>query len=80
MTDLTRKRLNEKFESWGIFYGDVRVGAISKHLGNNSTQHWQWSCGFYPGCGPGEHSNGQASEFNRAREQFEQAWHRLLPK
>lgn len=80
MTDLTRKLLNERIESWGIFYGDVQVGTISGHLGSHGTQQWQWSCGFYPGCGPGDHSNGNAPEFEQAREQFQHAWELLLPK
>ncbi|SHN83548.1 hypothetical protein SAMN05444170_5545 [Bradyrhizobium erythrophlei] len=38
---------------------------------------WKWSCGFYPGCDPGEFSDGTAPDFFTARRQFEAAWREL---
>ena len=35
---------------------------------------WKWSCGFYPGCEPGEHRDGTAQDFFTARKEFEAAW------
>jgi hypothetical protein len=35
---------------------------------------WEWSCGFYPGSGPGEHGNDTEAAFDQARENFEVAW------
>jgi len=37
-------------ECWHVYYGDVRVGMIAIRTGNpDSTDPWQWHCGFYPG-------------------------------
>jgi hypothetical protein len=34
------------------------VGTIARRSGNpHDTDPWEWRCGFYPGCQPGEHSN-----------------------
>jgi len=41
---------------------------------------WGWQCGFYPGLNPGQHQDGSAATFERARAAFEEAWQRLLPK
>jgi hypothetical protein len=41
---------------------------------------WGWSCGFYPGCDPGESSNGTGDSFEKARAEFEAAWQRLALK
>ncbi len=80
MIELVRRRLNERYESWGIFYGDVRVGTISELFGSGSKLIWSWSCGFYPGCSPGEETSGNNPTFDQARAEFERAWQRLLPK
>jgi len=50
-TALTRSRdPDAPQETWLIFYGDVRVGAIAERTGNPpGTDGWQWHCGFYPG-------------------------------
>ena len=51
---LTRRRdPDAPQETWLIHYGDVRVGTISKCVGNpTGSPSWQCSCGFYPGSRP----------------------------
>lgn len=80
MPTLTRRRLNERFESWGIFYGDVKVGGLSETHGLGSSMIWQWSCGFYPGCGPRQQSAGNEDTFEDAKAAFQNAWQRLQPQ
>src|SRR5438445_6740246 len=49
---LTRRRSKDDphRETWLIYFGDVRVGAIGRRAGvPNSAPQWGWSCGFYPG-------------------------------
>jgi hypothetical protein len=41
---------------------------------------WGWSCGFYPGSHPGEHTDGTAATFDQARADFESAWGVFLAK
>jgi hypothetical protein len=41
---------------------------------------WEWRCGFYPGCEPGEHTGGTAATFDQARADFEAAWKVFLAK
>jgi hypothetical protein len=78
---LTRRRLNERFESWGIFYGEVQVGGLSQHIGVGSTMIWQWSCGFYPGCDRRtQMSAGNALTFEEAKAEFQKSWVRLQPQ
>jgi hypothetical protein len=68
-------------ETWLISYGDVRVGALMRSVGNpNAATQWQWRCGFYPGSQPGECANGVAPTFDAARAAFEAAWRDYLPK
>src|SRR3569623_1064040 len=81
MTELTRRRLDTNFESWAIFYGDVRIGSISERSGvPPHANQWQWTCGFYPGCGPREMTTGTAADFAEARETFDKAWKALHPQ
>ncbi len=78
MTDLTRRRLNERFESWGIYYCDVKVGVLSHLPGTGSQMIWQWSCGFYPGCDrQTQMSAGNEDSFDGAKAAFQAAWSRL---
>jgi hypothetical protein len=51
MVMLTRRRDPDALqETWLVYYGDVRVGAIAMRSGNPAdTDLWGWSCGFYPG-------------------------------
>ena len=67
MPELTRRRSEQhREECWHIYFGDVHVGTITERTGNpHDTDQWEWSCGFYPGSGPGEIS-------------FERAWQVLL--
>jgi hypothetical protein len=66
-------------ETWLIFYGDVRVGAIAERTGNPpGTDAWQWHCGFYPGSHPRECMHGTAASFDAARAAFETAWRVFL--
>jgi hypothetical protein len=79
MPTLTRRRYPERPDCWHVFYGDVHVGTIGIRSGVAFDEdQWGWSCGFYPGCDPGQHTNGSAPDFERARADFEEAWRRLL--
>ena len=40
----------------------------------------RWFCGLYPGCGPGECTDGTAPTFDQARADFEAAWRVFLAK
>jgi hypothetical protein len=82
MPVLTRRQSPDaREECWQIFYGDVRVGTISKRIGIPRDQApWGWSCGFYPGSHPGECAHGAAATFDQARERFEAAWRFFLSK
>jgi hypothetical protein len=82
MPKLTRRRdHNARDESWRVYYGDIRVGSISKLPGvPTDVNQWGWSCGFYPGCEPEEYQAGSAPTFDAARAAFRAAWARLLPK
>jgi hypothetical protein len=79
MTSLTRRRAPDaNHETWLIFYGDVRVGAIGERWGNpTGTDTWSWTCGFYPGSNPGD---ATAADFQAARAAFETAWSVFLSK
>jgi hypothetical protein len=65
MPALTRRRNRDALqETWLIYFGDVRVGAVSRSVGNpNAAPQWQWHCGFYPGSAPGECKSGTAASF-----------------
>jgi hypothetical protein len=80
MPALTRRRDVEAHdECWHVYYGDVRAGTIAKRVGIPPGEDpWGWSCGFYPGCHPGEHTNGSAPTLDTARSDFEQAWRVFL--
>jgi hypothetical protein len=79
MMQLTRRRDNSSDrEGWFVYYGDVRVGHIGLRTGVPIHEpQWGWTCGFYPGCDPGQHTNGTGETFEEARADFEKAWHRL---
>jgi hypothetical protein len=63
-----------------VYFGDVRVGHIGKRAGvPNHAPQWGWTCGFYPGCDPGQSTNGTAETFEEARAGFEGAWNKLRP-
>jgi hypothetical protein len=79
MPQLTRRRYPERHDCWHVYYGDVHIGTIAGRTGNPSdTDPWEWACGFYPGCHPGEHTNGTAATFDEARVGFEEAWQVFL--
>ena len=82
MPALTRRRTPDaREECWHIYFGDVHAGTIAIRSGNpHDTNPWEWRCGFYPGCHPGEHTNGTAEKFEAARADFEAAWSVLLSK
>ena len=80
MPALTRRRYPERLDCWHVYYGDVNVGTIARRTGApHDVDQWEWLCGFYPGCDPGDHTNGTAATFDEARAGFEEAWHELLP-
>jgi hypothetical protein len=82
MPELTRRRYPEaREECWHIYYGDVHVGVIAKRIGIPYDEDpWGWACGFYPGCHPGECTNGTVATFDQARADFEAAWRVFLSK
>jgi hypothetical protein len=81
LPELTRKRVNDRPETWHVHYVGVRVGVIVERSGiPPSSDPWQWFCGFYPGSNPGEQQYGTAADFDAARSAFEAAWREYLPK
>jgi hypothetical protein len=82
MPALTRRRNSEApYECWHVYCGDVHVGTIAIRSGiPHDEDPWGWSCGFYPGCHPGEHTYGSADTFDQARADFEAAWRVFLSK
>jgi len=81
MPALTRRRdPDARHEHWLIHYGDVRVGHIGRQVGvPDDSPQWSWSCGFHPGCDPGEASHGTGDSIDECRVAFKEAWDRLLP-
>jgi hypothetical protein len=81
MPTLTRRRDKDgRFDSWSVYYGDVRVGAISVRAGvPNEAPQWGWSCGFPPGTEPRQRRHGIARSFMEARADFDTAWQAILP-
>lgn len=80
MPSLTRRRDKSAphRETWGIYFGDVRIGSISRRAGvPTSAPQWGWSCGFYPGTEPCDQQSGIAETFDEARADFERAWRKL---
>jgi hypothetical protein len=68
-------------ETWQIFYGDVHAGTIGLAVGNpGAAERWNWFCGFYPGCNPGEQSYGSEDSFDKARAAFERSWAAFLAR
>jgi hypothetical protein len=82
MPEFTRRRCPEaREECWHVYYDDAHVGSIAIRSGNpESTDPWQWHCGFYPGSRPGECTSGTAVTFGQARAAFESAWRVFLSK
>lgn len=78
MPAVTRRADNPHREVWhGHLRG--RAGRLNRPARRRpvGVAQWQWSCGFYPGCDPGEHINGVAADFFTARREFEIAWREL---
>ena len=82
MPTLTRRRSTDAHrESWNVYCGDVRIGAIGRRAGVPvDVDQWGWSLAFYPGLEPGQHRSGSAQTFDQARSDFEAAWTSLLPE
>ncbi len=80
MPEFTRRRCPEaREECWHVYYDDAHVGSIAIRSGNpESTDPWQWHCGFYPGSRPGECTSGTAVTFGQARAAFESTWRVFL--
>jgi hypothetical protein len=75
MPELTRRQNPDRPDCWHIYFGDIHVGTIARCVGNpGAVEKWQWLCGFYPGCRPGEHRGGTADSFDQTREAFAGAW------
>ncbi|SHG21914.1 hypothetical protein [Bradyrhizobium erythrophlei] len=81
MSTLTRRRYPKRQDCWHVYYGDVHVGTIAIRAGiPHDEDPWGWSCGFYPGSHPREHTNGSAPTFDEAHRDFEAAWRVFLSK
>lgn len=82
MQELTRRRTDDRFETWQIWYGDLQVGTIAQQDWDPSPERsgiWKWSCGFYP-LHRDECFRGAAREFDAARADFDAAWKVFLPR
>jgi hypothetical protein len=79
MPQLTRRPDNDPHrEGWFVYFGDVRIGHIGRRTGvPTHAPQWGWTCGFYPGCDPGQQTHGTGETFEDARAEFEKAWHKL---
>ena len=74
MPALTRKRVNDRPETWHVHFAGVRVGVIVERSGvARAAEPWEWHCGFYPGSDPGDDRRGTAAIFEAARVAFETA-------
>jgi hypothetical protein len=80
MPALTRRRSSDhRHECLHLYFGDIHAGTITIRSGNpHDTNAWEWTCSFYPGSHPGEHTNGTAPTFGEARAEFEEAWRVFL--
>jgi hypothetical protein len=45
MAALTRKRVNDRPETWHVHYAGVSGGVIVERSGAPPPDHWQWVCG-----------------------------------
>lgn len=67
-------------QGWFIYFGDVCIGHIAMRSGVPvSEPQWGRTCGFCPGCDPGQQTHGTGETFEEARAQFVDAWNRLRP-
>ena len=74
MPALTRRRYPERPDCWGVYFGDVGVGAIGRRAGVPlHVDQWEWSCGFYPASYRGISAGGTAQSFEQARDAFAQS-------
>lgn len=81
MPQLTRRRTEERLETWTISYDGVDVGKIVElPYQPHKPSRWQWACGFYPGADPHDRTVGQAASFDEARVAFEAAWRVYLAR
>jgi hypothetical protein len=80
-TELTRRPdKGPSRQGWFIYFGDVCIGHIGMRSGVPvSEPQWGWTCGFSPGCDPGQQTHGTGETFEGARAQFVDAWNRLRP-
>ena len=82
MPGLTRRCIEGRLEGWEIFYDDLPVGTIAELEPDpvRPDHGWRWNCGIYPGVHPRENEFGIAATFEQAREKWQAAWDRFLPK
>jgi hypothetical protein len=82
MPELTRRRIDERFATWEIWYEDVQVGAITQQEWDPNpvrSGFWKWSCGFYP-IHRDQCFRGAAPTFGTAHAAFSGAWKMFLPQ
>jgi hypothetical protein len=73
MPALTRKRANDRPETWHIHFADVRIGVIVARVGAPpGSDQWQWCAGL--GLKPRDQRSGTAATFDQARAAFATAW------
>ncbi len=83
MPELTRRRTDDRFETWEIWYGDVQVGTIAQQDWDPNPERsgvWKWSCGFYPLHRDRMFQGRRADLRNGPRRAFDAAWKVFLPK
>ncbi len=81
MPALTRRRYPERDDCWHVYYDDTCVGTIARRAGVPvDVDQWSWVCGFYPASHNGIREDGTAATFELARDDFEKAWRRILPR
>ena len=73
MTALTRRRKDDRLETWEIFYGDLSVGKISKLEPDpvRPKSAWRLSCGLYLGSQPIESNAGTEQTCEAARDNWQ---------
>jgi hypothetical protein len=64
MPDLTAADIPSR-DCWHVYHDDVHVGTTARRAGVPfDIDQWGRSCGFYPGCEPGQHTDGNAVDFD----------------
>ena len=77
---LTRRRDPEaRYETWQVWYDDVRVGTIGATAATRGSTYWTWECGFHTGAIDRHQRSGSAATYEAAHQAFEAAWTEYQP-